>query len=75
MFFANKTGIYYHDGKMPVRISEAIQKAGGTDETFGGTDNIKDCSWENIINNNSNAKPYLFYDARINSILVNIELG
>lgn len=74
LFFANKTGIYYHDGKMPVRISEAIQKAGGTDETFGGTDNIKDCSWENIINNNSNAKPYLFYDARINSILVNIEL-
>ena len=74
MYFADKSGAYFHNGQQPVKISEPIQKGGKSEETFSGTDNIKDVSWDTFVHNNPNAKPYVFYDSRINSVLFNVEI-
>ena len=72
MFFADKTGAYMHNGQTPVKISEAIQKGGDTEEKFSGTDNIKDVSWESTVTN-MNSIPYVTYNSSINSVLFNVE--
>ncbi|QDP50919.1 MAG: hypothetical protein Tp132SUR00d2C45923861_15 [Prokaryotic dsDNA virus sp.] len=74
MFFADKTGAYFHNGQSPIKISERIQKAGSTEVSFGGTDNVRDLSWSSIVKNNPKAKPYVFYDAIIDCVLFNIEI-
>ena len=72
MFFADKTGAYMHNGQTPIKISEAIQKGGDTEETFSGTDNIKDVSWNNAVTN-MQAIPYVTYNSSMNCVLFNIE--
>jgi len=74
MYFADITGAYFHNGQRPIKISESIQKGGAIEESFGGTDNIRDLSWDTIIKNNPKAKPYVFYDANINCVLFNVEI-
>jgi hypothetical protein len=73
MFFADKKGAYMHNGQQPIQISLPIQKGGDTEETFGGTDNIKDVSWKNVVTDAKEAYPYVIYDASISSILFNVE--
>ena len=72
MFFAHKTGAYMHNGQLPVKISQSIQKGGNTEEVFVGTDNIKDVSWENTVTN-SDKIPYVTYNSVMNCVLFNIE--
>ena len=74
MYFADVTGAYFHNGQRPIKISDSIQKGGMTEVSFGGTDNIRDLSWDNIVKNNPKAKPYVFYDGVINCVLFNVEL-
>jgi len=74
MYFADVTGAYFHNGQRPIKISDSIQKGGMTEVSFGGTDNIRDLSWDNIVKNNPKAKPYVFYDAIIDCVLFNVEL-
>jgi hypothetical protein len=73
MFFADKNGAYLHSGQAPVKISETIHKGGSTEVAFGGTDNIRDVSWENTITNVVDAYPYVIYDPNTSSVLFNIE--
>ena len=73
MFFADKNGAYMHNGQQPTKISESIQQGGDTDVSFGGTDNIKDISWSNVVTNEPDAKPYVVYDAASSSVLFNVE--
>ena len=74
MYFADITGAYFHNGQRPIKISEPIQKGGAIEESFGGTDNIRDLSWDTVTKNNPKAKPYVFYDANINCVLFNVEI-
>ncbi len=74
MFFADKNGAYMHNGSRPVKISAPIQKGGDTESEIGGTDNIKDLSWNNTVTRNPNAKPYVMYDPSNNSILFTVEI-
>ena len=73
MFFADKNGAYMHNGQSPIKISEPIQQGGDTDVSFGGTDNVKDLSWNNTVTKVSGSSPYVMYDAASNSVLFNIE--
>lgn len=75
MFFADKTGAYMHTGQSPVKISEPIQKGGNTEETFGGTDNIRDVSWENVVTNAEGSKTKVIFDSQLNSVLFNVTYG
>ena len=72
MFFADKTGAYIHTGQTPVKISDPIQKGGNTEETFGGTDNIKDVSWENVVTNVEGSEPKVIFDSQLGSVLFNV---
>jgi len=73
MFFADKTGAYMHNGQQPIKISEVIQKGGDTEVSFGGTDNIRDVSWTNVVTNSLDSKPYVIYDSNTSSVLFNVE--
>ena len=69
MFFADKNGAYLHDGQSPKKISGPIEQGGDTDNTWGGTDNIKDISWKGLVGNSLSAIPYVSFDANISSVL------
>ena len=69
MFFADKNGAYMHNGTSPSKISNVIETGGGTDNVWGGTDNIKDLSWDSV-GRSSLAEPALVtYDSSTNSAL------
>ena len=73
MFFADRNGAYMHNGQSPIKISEPIQKGGDTENVFGGTDNIKNVSWNNTVTNSTNYAPYVAFDSDTGSVLFNIE--
>ena len=58
-----------HDGQSPKKISGPIEQGGDTDNTWGGTDNIKDISWKGLVGNSLSAIPYVSFDANISSVL------
>ena len=68
MFFADRNGAYFHNGQVPTKISIPIQKGGDTSVSFGGTDNIKDLSWNGTIGSNKDIIPKVTYDGNLNSI-------
>ena len=47
-------------------------KGGNTEETFGGTDNIKDVSWENVVTNVEGSEPKVIFDSQLGSVLFNV---
>ena len=69
MFFADKNGAYFHDGNSPKKISGAIEQGGDTDNEWGGTDNIKDISWQSVVGNELSKIPYVSYDSASSSVL------
>ena len=73
MFYCDKNGAYMHTGRGPAKISDSIQQGGDTDVSFGGTDNIRDVGWNNVVTNNVNAKPYVMFDAVNGCVLFNVE--
>jgi hypothetical protein len=74
MFFADKNGAYMHNGSQPVKISSSIQKGGNTESEIGGTDNVRDLSWNNVVTKNPDSEPYVMYDPSNNSVLFTVEL-
>ena len=72
MFFADRNGAYMHNGQSPIKISEPIQKGGDTENVFGGTDNIKNVSWNNTVTNSTNYAPYVAFASDNGSVLFNI---
>jgi hypothetical protein len=69
MFFADKNGAYMHNGTTPTRISDAITAGGGINTTFGGTDNIKDVSWNAIMKYKDASPPYVSFDSDLSCVL------
>jgi len=69
MFFADKNGAYFHDGSQPIKISQPIHRGGDVSTTFGGTDNIKDVSWDNIVSKSDFNDIKVTYDSNMSSIL------
>ena len=74
MFYADKNGAYMHTGSFPQKISESIQKGGDTEVDFGGTDNVRDVSWENVVTKDYKAHPYVTYDPSTNCALFSVKL-
>ena len=69
MFFADKNGAYMHDGQFPKKISGSIEQGGDTDNTWSGTDNIRNISWQGIIGNSLSSTPYVTFDSVSSSVL------
>jgi hypothetical protein len=69
MFFADNNGAYMHNGTTPNKISSSIEKGGGTDKTWAGTDNIKDISWHSVAGNALSKPPFVTFDSNISSVL------
>ena len=67
MFFADSNGAYMHDGNKPIRISEAIHQ-GEVDTSFGGSDNIYNVSWVNLVSNTNNI-PLVTFESNSSSVL------
>ena len=79
MFFANRSGAYFHNGAMPKKISAAIQKGGETNmltissSSTSETTNVEDLSWNNTAGNIYNKEPYVTYDAKRNAVYFLVE--
>ena len=69
MFFADKNGAYMHNGTSPTKISTQIEKGGSSSETWGGTDNINNISWETLAGTSISSKPYVVFDSKMVSVL------
>jgi hypothetical protein len=75
MFFASRSGAYFHNGTTPQKISLIIQKGGKTDmltlsnSSFLGTKEIEDLSWENTAGNPNSIAPYVTFDSRTESVI------
>ena len=68
MFFADLNGAYMHNGQTPLKISETIQQGGGVDVNFGGTDNVKDVSWNTAIKYNPDNNCKVIFDGESTSV-------
>jgi len=79
MYFANRSGAYFHDGNSPKKISSAIQKGGKTDmltlsnASSLGTEEIEDLSWSSTAGNPSCMSPYVTFDSNSNTVLFIVE--
>ena len=73
MFFADLNGAYMHNGQAPVKISDKISQAGGTDTDFYSefecSDNVRDLSWNNLVRGSNNPNVYVTYDSDSNCAL------
>ena len=73
MFFADKNGVYQHNGTTPQKISIPITLGGDTLVSFGGTDNFRDLSWDSIISRKKDSHISISFLPRMNALLINIE--
>ena len=73
MFFADRNGAYMHNGNLPTKISDVINQGGDTDVSFGGTDNIRDVSWSNVVTKQKEPNVFVSFNANTTSILFNVE--
>ena len=73
MFFADLNGAYMHNGQAPMKISDKISQAGGTDTDFYSefecSDNVRDLSWNNLVRGSNNPNVYVTYDSDSNCAL------
>ena len=75
MFFADKNGAYSHNGTTPQKISQPISLGGDISVTFGGTDNIRNLSWDSIIGSTLSDNLKISFLPRMNSVLFMVELA
>ena len=79
MFFANRSGAYFHDGSAPKKISSSIQQGGETNmltissSSTSETTNVEDLSWNNTAGNLENKSPYVTYDSKRNAVYFLVE--
>ena len=79
LFFANKSGAYFHNGSVPKKISGMIQSGGETNmlsissSSTAETTNVEDLSWNNTAGNIYNKAPYVSYDAKRNAVYFIVE--
>ena len=79
LFFANKSGAYFHNGSVPKKISGMIQSGGETNmlsissSSTAETTNVEDLSWNNTAGNIYNKSPFVSYDARRNAVYFIVE--
>jgi hypothetical protein len=73
MFFIDKNGAYMHNGSTPNKISEPINLGGDLSVDFGGTDNVRNLSWDNIISSNLKKNVKIAFQPKLNSILIIVE--
>jgi hypothetical protein len=69
MFFADKNGAYMHNGTNPTKISTQIERGGESSETWGGTDVIKNISWQTLVGTSLSSTPYVIFDSIMGSVL------
>jgi hypothetical protein len=70
MFFADKNGVYMHNGTAPSQISLAITRGGSTDLTWASKTSILDVSWEGLLSVGTLKDIKMTFDSSTNSILV-----
>lgn len=79
MYFANRSGAYFHDGTSPIKISSDIQKGGKTNmltlsnSSSLGTNEIEDLSWDNTAGNFNSKAPYVTFDSFSNTVLFMVD--
>tara|TARA_R110002012_G_scaffold226360_1_gene398483 strand:- start:442 stop:1404 length:963 start_codon:yes stop_codon:yes gene_type:complete len=74
MFFADKNGAYSHNGTTPQKISQTISLGGDISTSFGGTDNIRNLSWDAVIGSPLSSNLKVSFLPRMNSVLFIVEL-
>ena len=75
MFFADKNGAYSHNGTTPQKISQPISLGGDISVAFGGTDNIRNLSWDSIIGSTLSDSLKISFLPRMNSVLFMVEFA
>ena len=79
MFYANRSGAYFHTGAAPKPISSIIKKDGGTDflsvsnSSVSGSNSVPDLSWDQTAGRPDNMIPKVTFDPKRNAVLFIVE--